>query len=337
MPSCTIGTVLVASPNATGNTPEASGSRVPAWPAFFALKRYFNCATACVEVTPTGLSRLIQPLTSTRGERRGGDLRRFDGPRCGLGGRRVDFGLVAHLPSSSSSAQIARDARRLQQRVDFGLRGKAVVEREAQVRREFEIDALGDQRAQGLLVPVESDDRRLGVLAAERHDRDGRELQIGRHLHRRDRHHLPIEHGIDDFAALENFRHRVADRFADALETMRGAGVFGIGTRHLRESLKYGVAAPRRRREKWTSDFGGPTLRGAKSKREVSSTASAEPRARSSAGKPDPGARLGPSIRRPREAPREACRARVALVSSPSPGPPRLQACDGSPRRYSIR
>src|SRR5580658_10542469 len=70
IPSWTIGTVLVASPKAIGSTPEASGSSVPAWPAFLALNRYLTCATACVEVSPTGLSRQTQPLTSTRVERR---------------------------------------------------------------------------------------------------------------------------------------------------------------------------------------------------------------------------------------------------------------------------
>ena len=50
--------------------------------------------------------------------------------------------------------QVARDVRRFQERVDIGLGGKAIVEHEAQVGREFEIDALGDQRAQGLLVSL---------------------------------------------------------------------------------------------------------------------------------------------------------------------------------------
>src|SRR5215217_4812573 len=44
--------------------PEASGSRVPAWPAFLALKARFTTATACVEVMPTPLSSTSQPLTS---------------------------------------------------------------------------------------------------------------------------------------------------------------------------------------------------------------------------------------------------------------------------------
>src|SRR5208337_334964 len=62
-------TVLVASPKATGNMPEASGSSVPACPAFLALNRRLSLDTAWIEVRPTGLSSTIQPLTSTRVER----------------------------------------------------------------------------------------------------------------------------------------------------------------------------------------------------------------------------------------------------------------------------
>jgi len=37
IPEVTYGTVFVASPNAMANNPVASGSRVPAWPAFFCV------------------------------------------------------------------------------------------------------------------------------------------------------------------------------------------------------------------------------------------------------------------------------------------------------------
>jgi len=60
----TNGTVLVASPSAIGRIPEASGSRVPAWPAFLADNARFTAATAWVEVMPTPLSRMIHPLMS---------------------------------------------------------------------------------------------------------------------------------------------------------------------------------------------------------------------------------------------------------------------------------
>src|SRR3954465_247306 len=60
----TNGTVLVASPSAMGRMPDASGSSVPAWPAFLALSARLTTATAWVEVMPTPLSSTIQPLTS---------------------------------------------------------------------------------------------------------------------------------------------------------------------------------------------------------------------------------------------------------------------------------
>src|SRR5262245_4052976 len=43
--------------------PLASGSRVPAWPAFCASKMRFTRLTAWVEVRSTGLSRISQPST----------------------------------------------------------------------------------------------------------------------------------------------------------------------------------------------------------------------------------------------------------------------------------
>src|SRR5207237_10749657 len=59
------GTVFVASPSATASTPEAIGSSVPAWPAFCASKTRFTMPTTCVEVTPIGLSMIIQPCTGS--------------------------------------------------------------------------------------------------------------------------------------------------------------------------------------------------------------------------------------------------------------------------------
>ena len=56
-------TVLVASPSAMGSTPVASGSSVPAWPAFCAWKARRTRPTAWVEPRPSGLSSTTQPLT----------------------------------------------------------------------------------------------------------------------------------------------------------------------------------------------------------------------------------------------------------------------------------
>src|SRR5579862_8406250 len=57
------GTVLVASPSATASTPVAIGSRVPAWPAFWASNTRLTIPTTWVEVTPSGLSTITQPWT----------------------------------------------------------------------------------------------------------------------------------------------------------------------------------------------------------------------------------------------------------------------------------
>src|SRR6218665_4038507 len=60
----TKGTVLVASPSAIGSRPDASGSSVPAWPAFLAEKARFTTLTEWVEVMPMGFSSTTQPWTS---------------------------------------------------------------------------------------------------------------------------------------------------------------------------------------------------------------------------------------------------------------------------------
>src|SRR4029079_12507193 len=57
-------TVFVASPSAMGRRPVASGSRVPACPAFAAEKSLRTRATAVAEVMPRGLSRISQPFTA---------------------------------------------------------------------------------------------------------------------------------------------------------------------------------------------------------------------------------------------------------------------------------
>jgi len=64
--------------------------------------------------------------------------------------------------------QVAGDFRRFQQGVDLGSRVETIVENETQIGREFQIDAMGDLRAQRLLVALERGDRLFGALAAER-------------------------------------------------------------------------------------------------------------------------------------------------------------------------
>src|SRR5215211_6122611 len=127
--------------------PEASGSRVPAWPAFLALKARFTTETACVEVMPTPLSSTSQPLTS-----------RFLGR--GSRGGRPGAGV-----SSSITASLIRLIGRLrhvpphflapQQRVDARGLVEALVAAEAQVGGEFKVDAGRHLMAQVLPVALE--------------------------------------------------------------------------------------------------------------------------------------------------------------------------------------
>src|SRR6478735_6336022 len=107
--------------------PEASGSRVPAWPAFLALSRRLRADTARVEVMPTGLSSTIQPCTSTR-LRRGAFMR-----------SRV---VVVVVPRGG--VEIAAHLRRAEQRLDAGHLVQPVVEAEAHVRRELQVHLVGD-------------------------------------------------------------------------------------------------------------------------------------------------------------------------------------------------
>ena len=53
----------MASPSAIGSMPEASGSSVPACPAFSAWNSHLIFDTASVEPMPTGLSSTTQPET----------------------------------------------------------------------------------------------------------------------------------------------------------------------------------------------------------------------------------------------------------------------------------
>src|SRR5881227_1786285 len=132
----TNGTVFVASPRAIGMMPEASGSSVPACPAFLALKARFTTATAWVEVMPTPLSSTSQPLTSrffARGAR----------ARASGSGARSSVILavirVGEIPPYLLALQECVDSRRLVE---------ALVAAEAQLGGEFEVHAVGDLVAQ---------------------------------------------------------------------------------------------------------------------------------------------------------------------------------------------
>src|SRR5829696_5015735 len=169
--------------------PEASGSRVPAWPAFLALKARFTTATACVEVMPTPLSSTSQPLTSRflgRGERswcRGRfsvSVIAFSSSRAVIpAGAKRRAGIYTVSPVARwvparpsavrddpgqrfGSVLILRGFRHVplhllaaQQRVDAGGLVEGLVAEEAELGGEFEVHPVGDLHAQVLPVAPE--------------------------------------------------------------------------------------------------------------------------------------------------------------------------------------
>src|SRR5215471_700630 len=184
-PSITNGTVLVASPSAIGRQPEASGSRVPAWPARLARNSRLITDTAWVEVMPTGLSSTTQPCTSN-----------FSRLRCcfpsAAGGGGPGSGPVSFI--FATSLQVALHPLGVQQLLDALGLVEPLVDAEADVGREFQVDAMGDLAAQVALVALERLDHRLLVAAAERHHVDGGELEVRRHAHLGHRDQV----GLDD-------------------------------------------------------------------------------------------------------------------------------------------
>ena len=132
---------------------------------------------------PTGLSSTTQPLTSTRVERR-----RVHRLRARPSTR----------PARHRSLRARLTAGRAQQRVDAGRLLERLIARKRMSAAYFRLTLAGDLGAQLLLVAVQRLDHRLRVLAAERHDEDGRELQVRAHLHLRHGHDPCPEHGILD-------------------------------------------------------------------------------------------------------------------------------------------
>ena len=61
----------------------------------------------------------------------------------------------------------------------------------------FRLTVAGDLAAQEFLVAVERGEHRCLVLAAERHDVDRGELEVGTHLHRGHGDDMALEHRVD--------------------------------------------------------------------------------------------------------------------------------------------
>ena len=70
-------------------------------------------------------------------------------------------------------------------------------------------------------MPVERFDDGGGVLGAERRHESGRDLEIGRHAHFRNRDDGGLDQLVADLAPLQRIGQRVTDLFADAQLTLR--------------------------------------------------------------------------------------------------------------------
>ena len=90
----------------------------------------------------------------------------------------------------------------------------------------------------------------LGVLAAQRHNVDGCEPQVGRHAHLRHRDEVPFQHGIVYVPSRQHVGERVPHQFADAQSALRrsGAGVSAMLPCHGSSSLRAPGAAQHHKR-----------------------------------------------------------------------------------------
>src|SRR5215831_935959 len=122
--------------------PVAIGSRVPAWPAFWASKIRRTAPTTWVDVMPWGLSITTQPWIGW------------------------PFFLRPIAVVIIRCRKIALHPRGFQDRLDLLCLGEGLVLDEAQVGRELERDPATELATQEALVAVERSDDLLGVLTA---------------------------------------------------------------------------------------------------------------------------------------------------------------------------
>src|SRR5208337_2998694 len=145
--------VLVASPRAIGSTPVASGSRVPACPAFVPVARRVSSTTR-LELRPRGLSTTSQPC----------------GPLSST---------ILVIPGSGVlTVQVALDLRPREQGGNSVGLVKRNVEREDKIRRTAQWNFAGDKPLQEPGAAFESGDDLAGIRAAERHHERRRIAQI---------------------------------------------------------------------------------------------------------------------------------------------------------------
>src|SRR5260370_21420285 len=83
---------------------------------------------------------------------------------------------------------------------------------------------MRDLAAQELLVALQGSDHDVCIAAAERHDVDGRKLEVRRHPHLGHCDDVALEFRIMHAALGKNVRDRVTHGFTDAQLTLRAAG-----------------------------------------------------------------------------------------------------------------
>ena len=79
---------------------------------------------------------------------------------------------------------------------------------------------MRNQGAQLFLVSVQSLEGRRRLLAAERHDRDSGEFEIGRHADCGNSHRTTADLYVEHFAARENLGERMPNEFAHPLDAV---------------------------------------------------------------------------------------------------------------------
>src|SRR5580704_15192060 len=175
--------------------------------------------TACVDVMPTGLSRMIQPCTSRF-------LRFFAG--CAASGTAAvpasgAFAIGADSFIVSLVGEVALHCRSSQKLLDALGFAEALVEAKTNLRCKFQVNAPRDFAAHVLFVAVERLKHVRLVAAAKWHDVDGGEPQIGAHAYFGHGDHVRFHHRIVDIAARQHAGELVADQFTDAKLTLRAS------------------------------------------------------------------------------------------------------------------
>ena len=111
--------------------------------------------------------------------------------------------------------QIALDLRRTQQLVDaFGLR-ESVVDAKADVRRELQVDAMGNLSPQIFLVSLKCGDHLIGIAAAHRHHVNGGKSQVCGDPHFRNRDDVPFDDWVMYIAPGQHLSDCMSHQLAD--------------------------------------------------------------------------------------------------------------------------